>query len=148
MNWTSYDTNWHESQDLRDIFRYRVSEFIKYNHNQTKIWISRSFENSSNYILLLWLCLRLNCVSVQNGVLINLLFLELLSRPRQPLYTFPSRVNLSCPSLYTVPSSMDRTRRCNKVDAVRLYASYRLNLFLPKGQIWVVCQWFPPFFYI
>ena len=28
----------------------------------------------------------------------------------------------------TVPSSMDRTSWCNKVDAVRLYASYRLNL--------------------
>jgi len=34
----------------------------------------------------------------------------------------------------TVPSSMDRTIRCNKVDAVRLYASYRLNLLLLKGQ--------------
>ena len=28
----------------------------------------------------------------------------------------------------TVPSSIDRTSLCNKVDAVRLYASYRLNL--------------------
>ena len=37
----------------------------------------------------------------------------------------------------TVPSSMDRTSLCNKVDAVRLYASYRLNLLLPKGQICV-----------
>ena len=34
----------------------------------------------------------------------------------------------------TVPSSIDRTSRCNKVDAVRLYASYRLNLLLLKGQ--------------
>ena len=34
----------------------------------------------------------------------------------------------------TVPSSMDRTIRCNKVDAVRLYASYRLNLLLLKGE--------------
>ena len=34
----------------------------------------------------------------------------------------------------TVPSSMDRTSRCNKVDALRLYASYRLNLLLLKGQ--------------
>ena len=34
----------------------------------------------------------------------------------------------------TVPSSMDRPSRCNKVDAVRLYASYRLNLLLLKGQ--------------
>ena len=35
----------------------------------------------------------------------------------------------------TVPSSMDRTSRCNKVGAVRLYASYRLNLL--KEQICV-----------
>ena len=35
----------------------------------------------------------------------------------------------------TVPSSMDRTSRCNKVGAVRLYASYRLNLLLLKGQM-------------
>ena len=37
----------------------------------------------------------------------------------------------------TVPSSMDRTSRCSKVDAVRLYASYRLNLLLQKGQRYV-----------
>ena len=34
----------------------------------------------------------------------------------------------------TVPSSMDRTSRYNKVDAVRLYASNRLNLILLEGQ--------------
>ena len=33
--------------------------------------------------------------------------------------------------VWTVPSSMDRTSRCNKVDTVRLYA---LNLLLLKGQ--------------
>ena len=38
----------------------------------------------------------------------------------------------------TVPSSMDRTSWCNKVDAVRLYALYRLNLLLLKGQICVL----------
>ena len=37
----------------------------------------------------------------------------------------------------TVSSSMDRTSRCNKVDAVRLYASYRINSLLLKGQICV-----------
>ena len=37
----------------------------------------------------------------------------------------------------TLPGSMDRTSRCNKVDAVRLYASNRLNLLLLKGQRWV-----------
>ena len=36
-------------------------------------------------------------------------------------------------SVCTVPSSMDRTSRCNMVDAVRLYASYRLNLLLLAG---------------
>ena len=39
----------------------------------------------------------------------------------------------------TVPSSMDRTCPCNKVDAVRLYSSYRLNLLLQEGQRWVTC---------
>ena len=33
--------------------------------------------------------------------------------------------------------STDRTSWCNKLDAVRLYASYRLNLLLLKGQIFV-----------
>ena len=37
-----------------------------------------------------------------------------------------------------IPSSMDRTSQCNKVDAVRLYASYRLNLRLLKKQRCVV----------
>ena len=38
----------------------------------------------------------------------------------------------------SVPSSMDRASRCNKVDAVRLYASNRLNLPLLKRQRCVV----------
>ena len=37
----------------------------------------------------------------------------------------------------TIPNSMDRTSQRNKVDAVKLYASYRLNLLLLKGQRWV-----------
>ena len=40
-----------------------------------------------------------------------------------------------------VPSSMDRTSRCNKVDVVRLYASYRLNLLLLKGQRCLSLSW-------
>ena len=39
----------------------------------------------------------------------------------------------------TVSSSMDRNTQCNKVDAFKLYALYRLNLLLPKGQICVQC---------
>ena len=34
----------------------------------------------------------------------------------------------------TVPSSMERTSQCNKVDVVRPYATYRLNLFLLRGR--------------
>ena len=34
---------------------------------------------------------------------------------------------------------MDRTSWCNKVDAVRLNASFRLNLLLLKGQRCVLC---------
>ena len=32
----------------------------------------------------------------------------------------------------TIPGSKDRTNWCNKVDGVRLYASYRLNSLLLK----------------
>ena len=35
----------------------------------------------------------------------------------------------------TVPSFMDRARRCNKVDGVRLNASYWLNLLLLKVRV-------------
>ena len=35
----------------------------------------------------------------------------------------------------TVPSSMDRTSRCNKIDAVRLYASYSFNLLLLGAEV-------------
>ena len=54
--------------------------------------------------------------------------IELVGTGSRSTFEFPSRVNLSGP-IYTVPSSMD-----NKVDAVRLYASHRLNLLLLKGQ--------------
>ena len=53
--------------------------------------------------------------------------------------------------VWTVPSSLDRTSRCNKVDAVRLYASYRLNLLLLKGQrslevtLTTLSEYFGPF---
>ena len=40
--------------------------------------------------------------------------------------------------VWSVPRSMDRASRCNKVDAVRLYASYRSNLPLLKRQRCVV----------
>ena len=54
---------------------------------------------------------------------------------------FPSRVNLSGLSLYCIARTLGtliketliRTSRCNKVDAVRLYALYRLNLLLLAG---------------
>ena len=56
-------------------------------------------------------------------------------------FEFTSRVNLSSPNLYCtartlgfIKQTLNRTSRCNKVDAVRLYASYKLNLLLLKGQ--------------
>ena len=52
-------------------------------------------------------------------------------------FEFPSRVNLSGPSLYCI-KLLDRTSWCNKVDAVRLYASYRLNLLWLQGQICMI----------
>jgi len=47
-------------------------------------------------------------------------------------FEFSSRVNLSVLAVCTVP--MDRTSRCSKVYAVRLYASYKLNLLLLKSR--------------
>ncbi len=52
----------------------------------------------------------------------------------QPWYIWISEPGQPFQSKITVPSSMDRTSRCNKVDAVRLYASYMINLLLLKGQ--------------
>ena len=62
---------------------------------------------------------------------------------------FPSRVNLSGP-VCTVPSSTDRTSRCNKVDAeVRGFIPLNFHKFttlvvsllsdFPKGLIYVPC---------
>ena len=48
----------------------------------------------------------------------------------------------------TVPSSMNRTSQCNKVDAVRLDASYMLNLLLLKNQRCVSIQILSCFAYI
>ena len=48
-------------------------------------------------------------------------------------FEFPSRVNHSRPFLYFT-QLLGQDSRCNKVDAVRLYASYRLNLPLLDGQ--------------
>ena len=62
-------------------------------------------------------------------------------------FEFPGRVNLSGPSLYwtartlgLIKQAINRTSRCNKVDAVRLYASYRLSLPLLKRQRCVI-EW-------
>ena len=49
------------------------------------------------------------------------------------IWSFRAGSTFSVP-VCTVPSSMDRTSRYNKVDAVILYASYRLNLLLLKRQ--------------
>ena len=63
-------------------------------------------------------------------------------------------LNFRARSTFPVPvctesSSMDRTSRGNKVDAVRFYASYRFNLlFLQKQRLLVCCFIFkidPPF---
>ena len=55
-------------------------------------------------------------------------------------FEFTSRVNLSGPNLYCttdirlIKQAFNRNSRCNKVDADRLYSSYRLNLLLLTGQ--------------
>ena len=52
-------------------------------------------------------------------------------------FEFPSRVNLSGPMYLALWTGLAGAK---KVDAVRLYASYRLNLLLPKWQICVVAK--------
>ena len=60
---------------------------------------------------------------------------QLLFNSRAAVVHLNIRAGSTFPVLVcTVPSSMDRTSRCDKVDAVRLHASYRLNLLLLKGQ--------------
>ena len=89
-----------------------------------------------HFILILW-C-NLQWVKNRDGNVFNYLHfhrkdihIEKFTGSRST-FEFPSRVNLSG------PSSMDRRSRCNKVDAVRPYASYRFNLLLLKGQRWCV----------
>ena len=54
------------------------------------------------------------------------------------IFEFPRRVNLFFPSLYCSWLYGQDYSRCNKVDVVRLYASYRLNLLLLKGHRWCI----------
>ena len=54
--------------------------------------------------------------------------INILPHPRAAVVHLNFRAGSTFPvPVYTVSNSMDRTSRCNKVDAVRLYASYRLN---------------------
>ena len=84
---------------------------------------------------------RYSCSNKSNNEIFMTLnfYLNGLYTGSRSTFEFPSWVTFPVP-VCTVPSSMDRTScRCNKVDAVRLYASYRLNLLLSKGQI-CVCK--------
>ena len=54
-------------------------------------------------------------------------------KSRAAVVHFNFRVGSTFPvPVCTVPCSIDRTSRCNKVNVVRLYASYRMNLLLLK----------------
>ena len=58
----------------------------------------------------------------------------LMNRTRAAVVHLNFRAGSTFPvPVFTVPNSMDKTSRCNKVDPVRLYASYRWNLLLLKG---------------
>ena len=54
-----------------------------------------------------------------------------ISEPGQP---FRSQFVLYRTDIGLIEQTINRTSRCNKVDAVRRYASYRLNLLIQKGQ--------------
>ena len=73
-------------------------------------------------------CIHIKCI-------ILILFIVYIRCTRAAVVYLNFRVGSTFPvTVCTVPNSVDRTSRCNKVDAVRLYASYRLNLLLLKGQ--------------
>ena len=74
--------------------------------------------------------------SLNSHVYWDTLYDKLMAFPRVAVVHLNFRAGSTFPvPVCTVTSSMDRTSRCNKVDTVRLYASYRLNLLLLKGQI-------------
>ena len=54
-----------------------------------------------------------------------------ISEPGQP---FRSQFVLYRTDIGLIKQTINRTSRCNKVDVVRLYASFMLNLLLLKGQ--------------
>ena len=58
-----------------------------------------------------------------------------ISDPGQP---FRSQFVLHRTDIGLIMKTINRTSQCNKVDAGRLYASYRLNLLLLKGQRCVI----------
>ena len=77
--------------------------------------------------------------SVDFSLKFHPLWVTLYNRTRTAVLHLNFRAGSTFPvPVCTVPSSMDRTSRCNKVDAVRLYASYRLNLLLLQGHRCVV----------
>ena len=77
--------------------------------------------------------MKLDCLHV--FVLLNYISTKHVYEPRTAVVHLIFRAGSTFPfPVWTVPSSMDRTSQCNKVDAVRLYASYRLTLLLLKGQ--------------
>ena len=77
--------------------------------------------------------------SVDFSLKFHPLWVTLYNRTRTAVLHLNFRAGSTFPvPVCTVPSSMDRTNRCSKGDAVRLYASYRLNLLLLQGQICVV----------
>ena len=59
----------------------------------------------------------------------------LISEPGQP---FQSQFVLYRTDIKLIKQTINRTSRCNKVDVVRHYTSFRLNLLLLKGQSWCV----------
>ena len=84
--------------------------------------------------------IALNCVEIK-GFQLRASKIHLLWKPlsRAAVVHLNFQARSTFPVLVcTVPSSMDRTSWCNKVDTVRLYASYRLNLLLLKGQMCVI----------
>ena len=120
------DEQWYK-HNRRKSFGLQLS-WYRHHHTKSKNNFKKTISNSSLNFHFYW----------------DTLYNKLMAFPRVAVVYLNFRAGSTFPvPVCTVPSSMGRTSWCNKVDTVRLYASHRLNLLLPKGQICL----FPFFFF-
>ena len=116
-------------------WNFPLAKFVILNHPQTFPVVMRVWSARLRCFNVYWIQThkRSSAKYIQN--LLN--FVDLCRAIWNPItgsrstFEFPSRVNLSGPSLYCIARTLNRTGRCNKVDAV---PDFRFNLLLLKNQ--------------